>query len=173
MTPELAFAAFHKAGEIAAIVPGDAVHRDRVHILDPGKDALQEVAVLGLHGGDREAAIAGDDRGHAVEARHGRIGVEGDLRVVMGVGVDDAGRHDHALGVDLFLGGMAFEMGQFGDLAVLDADIDPAARQACPVNHIAVADDQIVRVAVFTHCGSPLGRIVSRHPKLNKQLVAF
>src|SRR5690606_16933820 len=69
---------------------------------------------------------------------------EGDLRVVMGVRIDDAGRDDQPGGVDLLFGGRVDEMSDAGDPAVADADIDSPARQAGAVDHHAVADDQVI-----------------------------
>ena len=41
-------------------------------------------------GRERDAAVAEHDRGHAVPARRRRVGVPGELRVEMGVDVDEA-----------------------------------------------------------------------------------
>ena len=58
------------------------------------------VVVLGPGRRDREAAVAGDDRGDAVEARRRERGVPEHLRVVVRVDVDEAGRDDAAAGVE-------------------------------------------------------------------------
>ena len=54
----------------------------------------------GARRGDREPAVAGDDGGDAVVARRGERRVPEDLRVVVGVDVDEPGRDDVAAGVE-------------------------------------------------------------------------
>ena len=66
------------------------------HVLDVLQRADEQLAVLGPHRRDREAAVAGDDRRHAVPARRGERRVPEDLRVVVRVDVDEAGRDDVA-----------------------------------------------------------------------------
>ncbi len=92
-----------------AVVPRDGAERDRVHVLDPGEDPGQELAVVGLARCDGEPAVPGDDGRDAVEARHRGVGVERDLRVVVRVRVDDPGRHDAAVGVEHLAGFLAVE----------------------------------------------------------------
>ena len=65
-----------------------------VHVLDVLERAGDQVAVLGPGGGDGEAAVAGHDRGDAVEARRGERRVPEHLGVVVGVDVDEAGGDD-------------------------------------------------------------------------------
>ena len=50
-----------------------------------------------------DAAIAHDRRGDAVLRRGRDVLAPGDLAVIMGVDVDEAGRDQFAFGVDLFL----------------------------------------------------------------------
>ena len=57
--------------------------------------------VLGTDRRDREAAVAGDDARHAVERRRRERRVPEDLRVVVAVDVDEAGRDDLAAGIEL------------------------------------------------------------------------
>ena len=56
---------------------------------------------LGRRRGDREAAVAGDDGGDAVEARRRQRRVPEHLGVVVGVDVDEAGGDHAAGGVEL------------------------------------------------------------------------
>ena len=54
----------------------------------------------GAHRCERHAAVAEHDRRDAVPARRRRVGIPRELRVEVGVDVDEAGRHDRAVGVD-------------------------------------------------------------------------
>ena len=69
------------------------------------------LAVLGAGRRDREAAVAGDDGGDAVEARRRERRVPEHLRVVVRVDVDEPGRDDVAAGVEHAL---AVEVGADG-----------------------------------------------------------
>ena len=98
-------------------VPRDArAERLDVHVLDVLERAGDDVAVLGPRRRDREAAVAGDDGGDAVEARRRERRVPEHLRVVVRVDVDEPGRDDVPAGVEHAL---AVELGADGrDLAV-------------------------------------------------------
>src|SRR5438067_506036 len=77
-------------------------------------------------------------------AGEGAERVPGDLRVVMAMIVDKAGRDDLAADID----GLAGRAGQFAhldDLAVLDRDIALKGRHAGAVDDPAVLDQYIVR----------------------------
>ena len=80
--------------------------------------------------------------GHALEAGAGADRIPEDLRVHVGVAVDEARRHDVALGVERLLRAAA-EAADLGDLAVLDADVAAKARQSRTVDDHAVLDDEI------------------------------
>src|SRR3546814_1551396 len=58
---------------------------------------------LGRKRGDAEAAIAANRRGDAVEAGGAQLGIPEHLRIIMGVNVDEARRHDQSRGIDLAL----------------------------------------------------------------------
>ena len=133
----------------AGPVPGEAVLQgDQGHALHLGHHPPDVVVVLGLDGGQGEAAVAADHRGHAVEVgRRGR-GVPEQLGVVVGVGVDDARRHHEALGVELG-GALLVDLTHGHDPAVTDADVGPAAGRPGPVDDQAVADH------VVEHGGVP------------------
>ena len=62
----------------------------------------------------------------------------------MGVGLDAAGQHDHARGVDGFAGADVVEDargGDGGDLLALDADVPEAHAVRC--DHGSALDDQV------------------------------
>src|SRR5207247_11184915 len=123
-------------------VPGEAFAQYvRRHPLDPGEELDQPVVVLARAGRDRVAAVAGDDRGDAVEAGGGGVGVEGELGIVVGVHVDDARHDDEAVGVDRLA--RAGEAADGGDQAERDPDVGGAAGQARAVHHPAALDDGV------------------------------
>ena len=70
-------------------------------VLDGLERAHQDVLIRGVAGREGEAAVAHDHGGHAVIGGRGAVGVPGDLGVEVGVAVDEAGRDDQAVGVDL------------------------------------------------------------------------
>ena len=72
-----------------------------------------------------------------------RVGLEGELRVVVGVGVDDAGRDHQAVGVEL-AGAAALDEADLDDPAVLDRHVGPPPGQAGAVDDDPVADHQVV-----------------------------
>src|SRR5207302_3206220 len=81
--------------------PGQAGLEDRLaHALDAGKHAHQEIAVRGPVGRQGEAAVATDDGGDAVPDAAGGQRLEGELGVVVGVDVDNAGGDHEAVRVD-------------------------------------------------------------------------
>ncbi len=81
-----------------APVPGQAgPQRGERHALDPRHHPRDVVDVLRRHGRQREAAVAAEHRGHAVQRRRAGVGVPEELRVVVGVQVDEARRDEHAV----------------------------------------------------------------------------
>ncbi len=91
----------------------------------------------------REPAVAGDHRGDAVEAARRGVGLEGELRVVVGVRVDDARGDDPAAGVEL-TGPRAVDEADLGDATARDGHVGPAPREPGAVHDDAVADHQVV-----------------------------
>ena len=114
-------------------------HRLGRDILDRGQAACVPLAVLGLAGCERKAAIPHNDAGDPVPARAAAEPVPGDLRVHMGVPVDKTGRHDQPVSIDDALGGRS-DAADLDDAAGLDTDIGLKARQPRSVHHGAVFD---------------------------------
>jgi hypothetical protein len=83
-------------------VPADALaqHIQR-HAFDLGEIAHDEFAVRRPARRDREAAVADDGGGHAQRRGRAQGAVPGDLRVVVGVVVDDAGHQRQAVRIDV------------------------------------------------------------------------
>ena len=141
---KLAFQRFHEFAKGLEPVKPHRAQRAWVHVFDPGKNPLDEFPVLRPHRRCRKAAITAQNGGDAVEARHRRIGIIGDLRIVMGVGVDNPGCDDQPAGIDFFAGAGAFEPADLGNPAVANAEIDTPARQPRAIDDVAAAHDQIV-----------------------------
>ena len=118
------------------------------NVLDAFHQAHEAIAVGFFHRREADAAIAHDHRGDAVI--HGRFQflVPGNLAVIMGVQVDEAGRHDGPCGVDhLFC---VFGAGpDFGDASVFHADIGANGLAAVAVINKAAGDFEIESHARF------------------------
>jgi hypothetical protein len=98
-----------------------AQHRLR-DVLDAFHQLDQPDVIVRPAGRKTDAAIAHDRRRDAVLGRGRDVVAPGDLTVVMGVDVDEAGGHQFALGVDLFLA-LGRDLPDFRDAAVLDRNI--------------------------------------------------
>ena len=112
------------------------------HPLDLGHHLADVVRVLGVDGGEREPAVAADDRGHAVHVGGGGQGVPEELRVVVRVRVDHAGHHREPAGVELG-GPLLVDLPDGDDPAVADADVGQAAGFPGPVDDRAGSDDVV------------------------------
>ena len=117
-------------------------HRLGRDVLDRRQAAGVPVAVLGHAGRQREAAIAHHHRRNAVPARAAAQRIPGDLRVHMGMAVDEARRHDQAVGVDGAVGGRR-DAADLDDAAVPDADIGGEARLSGAVDDGAATNEKI------------------------------
>ncbi len=94
---------------VALPAPRDALgERGAGNVLDTLHQADQPVLFPRPHRREADAAVACDDRGHAVPARRLQQAVPADLAVVVGVDVDESGRDDLPRRVDR-LGGLAFQ----------------------------------------------------------------
>src|SRR5207245_8330909 len=76
------------------------LQRGQRHALHPGHHAPDVVAVVRLEGRQGEPAVAADHGGDAVNVGRGGPRVPEQLRVVVGVGVDEAGGDHQATGVE-------------------------------------------------------------------------
>ena len=131
-------------------IPGDpTLQYLEWNSLDIDEIAGRDVARLGPARRDAYAAIAHDHRGHAVPQRRRDRRVPADLRVIMGVRVDKAGRDDAAGRID-DLACAVLHLADLGDLAVRDRDIGLTPRRPRAVDHRSVLDQQII------HCRGSL-----------------
>ena len=125
-------------------VPRQAVHdgvaRD---VLDALHELGQVRPVLGSARGERDAAVAHDDAGHAVPAARRADGIPGELGVEVGVDVHEARGDDAPVGVELTMS-LGVERRVDGDHAVADhAHICGLGRSPRAVDNRAVPDDEI------------------------------
>ena len=137
--------------------PIDALgERGERHLLDEVEEPGQRVAVLGPAGRERDAAVAGDDRRHAVADRRRRQRIPVQLRVVVRVGVDEPRRDDAIVGVDDPPGRSAREATDLDDPTPLDADVGAEAREARAVDHGPAPHDEVQHVHL--RCAAPAAR---------------
>ena len=127
---------FPGPGDAGALgVGGDILHRfQRAH---------QQVLIVGMAGGEREAAVAHDHGGHAVVGGRCAVGVPGNLSVEVGVSVDEAGRDDQAVGVDLFASGVG-DPSDRGDPPVLDGQVRAHAGRSRAVHNGSAPNHDVV-----------------------------
>ena len=131
------------AADVEGVV---AVHA----VLGPRQLVGQGVGVGGRGLGVRHL----EHRHHAAQHRRARPGLQVFLPLQAGLaevdlGVDDAGHHGQARGVEHLTGRRLAQVAHRGDLAVAHAHIGRAA--AGVVHHLAAADDQVVS---FSHLAS-------------------
>ena len=126
--PEVALQLAQVLGEAGPVPRHAVLQRHQGHALDLGHHPADVVVVLGLDRGQGEAAVAADDRRHAVEVGGRGGGVPEQLGVVVGVGVDDARGHDQTLGVELG-GTLLVHLADGHDLPVADARRRPGGRE--------------------------------------------
>ena len=115
---------------------------------DGGHELGGELSVSGFARCNREAAVRGDDRRDAVETGRRRPRIEGEHRVVVRVGIDDARHRHEAVGVDLATAAVLYAA-DGGDSAAFNAYVRASAREAG-----AVHDDRSAHYTV-EHQGPP------------------
>ena len=127
----------HPVGERGA---GDVL--DAFHHVD-------ELLVVGrAHGREADAAVAEHDGRDAVGGRGLQAVVPGDLAVVVGVEIEEPGRHQRAVGVDLLRRGLV-DLADGDDAAVADADVAGERVGAGAVDDRSAADHGV------KHGGAP------------------
>jgi hypothetical protein len=97
---EVAVEAGQVLGEGIPLAVDSGLEGRQRHALDPGHHAPRVVAVARRQRSEGEAAVAGDDGGDPVQVRRRCRRVPQDLRVVVGVRIDEPGAHHVAAGVD-------------------------------------------------------------------------
>ena len=117
--------------------PGDVL--DAFHELD------QPLFASRVHGGEPDSAVAHHDRRDAVSGRRVQFVVPGDLAVVVGVAVDEAGCDDEPGGVDGSGGVTRRRRSDVDDHAVFDGDVADETVCSGAVDDGTAADLQVVQ----------------------------
>ncbi len=145
----------HAVDRVEILGHGLPVPRDRLAQRSAGDafDALHEadqpIVPVGRGGREPDTAVAHHHRRDAVPDRGREQRVPGDLPVVVGVDVDEAGRDREAGGVELLTARVA-DGAHGGDAPVVDRHVGGEGPTAPAVDHGPVADDHLV------HAGPPL-----------------
>src|SRR6185437_5878056 len=105
--------------------------------------ADEPVAAVGRGRREADPAVAHDHGGDAVPDRRREQRVPGDLPVVVGVDVDEAGRDREAGGVELLATGLV-DGAHHGEAPVVDGDVAGRRTTTAAVDHGSVPDHQIV-----------------------------
>ena len=113
------------------------------NVLDAFHQADEPFMLVALGGCETDAAIAHDDRRHAMPARRRHFLVPGRLAIVMRMDVDKAGCDQMTARIDL-LGGIATDFSNLGNEPVLDGDIAGKPVLSGSIDDGPVADDQII-----------------------------
>lgn len=101
------------------------------------------MAVSGLAGRKGDAAIAQQNRGHAMPADGGKQRVPADLGIQMGVDINKAGGDHQAIRLD-HLARWAGGAANRGDHAAINGDIANKRLAPGPVHYQAAANDDVV-----------------------------
>ena len=123
--------------------PGQALGQGRSRdVLHPFEQADEPVMAIGPGRGETDAAVAHGHGGDPVPRRGGQQGIPGGLAVEVSMDVDESGRHQGSVGIDLPPG----RLGQPTDAhhpVALHTHIGGHGRGAGAVHHRPTFDDQI------------------------------
>ena len=128
------------------------VQRRAGDVLDAFHQLDEALVIGGPNGREADAAVAHHGRRDTVPARRCQLDVPCRLAVVVGVDVDEAGRDEGAVGVELAAATLVDDA-DLGDDAAVDGDVGRAGGRTRAVDHSTGADDEIV------HGPPPLGRV--------------
>ena len=130
-------------GEGLPLAPRHAVGQGRAgDVLDALHHVDERLVVGGAHRGEADAAVAEDDGGDAVGGRRLQRVVPRDLAVVVGVEVEEAGRHERTVGVDLLASGLV-DHADGDDAAVADPHVTGEGGGTGAVDDGPASDDGI------------------------------
>ena len=132
-----------KFGKGAPVPRHPCFHRGVRNRFDPRHREHRALAAFRMHRREAEAAVADHDRGDAVPARDGAVGIPEKLRVVVGMQIDEAGRDDQARSFDRLGGVGGAQPPYFRDQTVLDADVATEARHPGTVHDDSIANDEV------------------------------
>ena len=127
---------------LEAPVDAGAQRVDR-HAFDLGEVPHRQLAIGGPARRDREAAVADHRRRHAERGRGRQRRIPGDLRVEVGVAVDDAGHQREPVGGDRPRGVDVEPRADGDDPAAVDRDVASVRLAAATVDDERVAKDEV------------------------------
>ena len=104
-----------------------------VHALDERQGLDDQLAVVGSSGSDAESAVALDHGRDPVPGRRRQIGIPEDLRVEVGVDVDEAGAQHQAGEVDV-LAVPSLDLADPADAVIDHLDVGSTGRTTRPVD---------------------------------------
>ena len=85
-------------------------------------------------------------------ARNRAVWIPEQLRIVVGMQVDEAGHYQQPAGIDDLFTLVRFQMADFGDLSIFDTDVSLITRQPSAVDNNSTPNDGIE----FRHFSYPL-----------------
>ena len=131
--------------------PVDPVlERRHRQVFDLPEHAAEPIPLLLAQRRERQRAVPGHDRRDPVLQRRARLPVPAQLRVVVRVRVDEAGRGGVAVGVDLARAALG-HAAHAGDPPAANADLPPIAGHPRSVVDVGVADDEVHLVVHRVH----------------------
>ena len=119
------------------------VQRGAGDVFDALHQLHEEVVTIGTHRCEADAAVAEDRRRDAMPARRCELVVPGRLTVVVRVRIDEARRHERAVGVEDFARGAA-ERADLDDDTVGDGDVGAVCGCAGAVDDHAALQQKVV-----------------------------
>ena len=130
------------------------LQRRERHALDLRHHPAQVVGILGVQRCERETAVAADDGRDTVHVARRRARVPEQLRVVVGVRIDEPRRQDEVGAVERARRGVV-DVADGADATVGHRDVADAARRAGAVHHRRTPHDQIRHTPTLpkTGCG--------------------
>ncbi len=93
---------------------------------------------------ERDAAVAGHDRGDALADFRAHIGGDEQRAIVMGVDIDESRRDDKPFRIEFAPAAASRQPSHCSDALAVDCDVGAEARGAAAVDHASAAQDQIM-----------------------------
>jgi len=139
------FEAVEEVAEGLPVPVGALLECRQRHAFHLGHHLAEVVVVARTQRRKREAAVAADDRGDAVDARRAGRGVPQQLGVIVGVRVDEAGCDQLAAGIGFDRAGLG-DVANGRDSAVLDRHIGLHGGSSRAVDDLSTSDHFVVHL---------------------------
>ena len=121
------------------------VQRRAWDVFDAFHELHEEVVAVGAYGCKADATVAEDGRRDTMPTRWGELMVPRRLPVIVGVGIDEAGSHQRAVGIEHFVG-RAAQCADLDDHAAGDGNVRAKRRCAGAVDDGAALQQEVVHV---------------------------